>query len=110
MGELQQIWNSDWWKHLLEILILAVGIYYVASFVRGTRGAAIFTGTLVLLLALGLISNWLHLQVLRWLESHIVEVLAVVIAALALFFVARWLVLRSRTQPQQQKAQASFTD
>jgi diadenylate cyclase len=67
MPEFQQIWNGDWWKHVLEILILAVGIYYVASFVRGTRGAAIFTGTLVLLLALGLISNWLHLQVLRWL-------------------------------------------
>ena len=67
MPEFQQIWSSDWWKHGLEILILAVGIYYVASFVRGTRGAAIFTGTLVLLLALGLISNWLQLQVLRWL-------------------------------------------
>jgi membrane protein YqaA with SNARE-associated domain len=50
------------------------------------------------------------LQALTWLESHIVEVLAGVIAALALFFVARWLVLRSKPQPQKQKAQASFTD
>lgn len=57
------------WKPLLEILILAVGIYYVASFVRGTRGAAIFTGTLVLLLVLGLLSNVLQLAVLKWLLS-----------------------------------------
>ena len=57
------------WRPVLEILILALGIYYVASFVRGTRGAAIFTGTLVLLLTLGLISNVLNLQVLQWLLS-----------------------------------------
>jgi diadenylate cyclase len=57
------------WRPVLEIFILAMGIYYVASFVRGTRGAAIFTGTLVLLLTLGLISNWLELQVLQWLLS-----------------------------------------
>jgi diadenylate cyclase len=57
------------WRPVLEILILATGIYYVASFVRGTRGSAIFTGTLVLLLALGLISNVLELQVLQWLLS-----------------------------------------
>jgi diadenylate cyclase len=61
---LQQIWRPS-----LEILILAVGIYYVASFVRGTRGSAIFTGTLVLLLTLGLLASWLELQVLRWLLS-----------------------------------------
>src|SRR5687767_9355238 len=57
------------WRPVVEILILAIGIYYVASFVRGTRGSAIFTGTLVLLLTLGLISNWLELQVLQWLLS-----------------------------------------
>ena len=57
------------WKPVVEILILAVGIYYVASFVRGTRGAAIFTGTLLLLLTLGLVSSWLDLKVLRWLLS-----------------------------------------
>jgi diadenylate cyclase len=66
---LQHFLAGSWWKAVLEILILAVGIYYVASFVRGTRGAAIFTGTLVLLLTLGLFSSILDLQVLRWLLS-----------------------------------------
>ncbi len=54
---------------MLEILILAVGIYYAASFVRGTRGAAIFTGTLALMLSLALLSTLLELQVLRWILS-----------------------------------------
>ncbi|HTD65264.1 MAG TPA: diadenylate cyclase CdaA [Candidatus Limnocylindria bacterium] len=62
MSVLEQIWRP-----VLEIFILTVGIYYAASFVRGTRGAAIFTGTLVLLLTLGLVANFLELQVLRWL-------------------------------------------
>jgi diadenylate cyclase len=60
---------TNLWRPALEIFLLTVGIYYVASFVRGTRGAAIFTGTLVLLLTLGLISSVLKLQVLRWLLS-----------------------------------------
>jgi diadenylate cyclase len=57
------------WRPVLEILILAVGIYYAASFVRGTRGAAIFTGTLGLMLSLALLSTLLELQVLRWILS-----------------------------------------
>src|SRR5215203_3796506 len=60
---------KELWRPALEIFLLGVGIYYVASFIRGTRGSAIFTGTLVLLLTLGLISNWLELQVLQWLLS-----------------------------------------
>ena len=67
------------WKPVLEILILAVGIYYIASFVRGTRGAAIFTGTLVLLLTLGLVSNLLELQALRWLFSIFSQVFPVLV-------------------------------
>ena len=35
------------WRPTLEILLLAVAIYYVFTFVRGTRGAAIVTGFLI---------------------------------------------------------------
>ena len=69
MHLIEQIWRAELWKPVLEILILAVGIYYAASFVRGTRGAAIFTGTLVLMLSLGLLSNLLELHVLGWILS-----------------------------------------
>ncbi len=51
---------------VLEILILAVGIYYAFRFVRGTRGAPVVTGFLVVLLALVLVSFLLKLRVLQY--------------------------------------------
>jgi diadenylate cyclase len=44
-----------------------VGIYYTFIFVRGTRGAPVFMGLLILLLALTIITTVLDLTVLRWL-------------------------------------------
>jgi diadenylate cyclase len=55
------------WRPLLEITILAVGIYYAFVLVRGTRGAAVVTGFLVLLLALIFTTMLLKLEVLSWL-------------------------------------------
>ena len=52
---------------VLEILILAVGIYYAFRFVRGTRGAPVVTGFLVVLLTLALMSFLLKLRVLQYL-------------------------------------------
>jgi diadenylate cyclase len=52
---------------VLEILILAVGIYYSFRFVRGTRGAPVVTGFLVVLCALVLVSFLLQLRVLQYL-------------------------------------------
>ncbi len=59
---LQNIWHP-----VVEILILTVGIYYVFSFVKGTRGASIITGFLVVLLTLAFVANFFDLKVLRWL-------------------------------------------
>ncbi|HVV02072.1 MAG TPA: diadenylate cyclase CdaA [Verrucomicrobiae bacterium] len=55
------------WRAVLEILILTVGIYYCFRFVRGTRGAPVVTGFLVLLLAFVLVTYALELKVLRYL-------------------------------------------
>jgi diadenylate cyclase len=55
------------WRPALEILILTVGIYNAFRFVRGTRGAPVVTGFLVLLLAFVLVSRLLDLKVLRYL-------------------------------------------
>jgi diadenylate cyclase len=52
---------------VLEILILAVIVYYAFRFVRGTRGAPVVTGFLVVLLALALMSFLLKLRVLQYL-------------------------------------------
>ena len=55
------------WRPAVEILILTVSIYYAFRFVRGTRGAPVVTGFLVVLLALGLVSFLLKLKVLQYL-------------------------------------------
>jgi diadenylate cyclase len=55
------------WRPALEILILTLGIYYAFRFVRGTRGAPVVTGFLVVLLALVLTSYLLKLRVLQYL-------------------------------------------
>lgn len=55
------------WRPVVEILILTVGIFYAFRFVRGTRGAPVVTGFLVLLLALVLVSFILKLTVLQYL-------------------------------------------
>ncbi len=55
------------WRPALEIVILAVGIYYAFRFVRGTRGWPVVIGFVVVLLALALVTTLLDLKVLRWL-------------------------------------------
>ena len=57
------------WRPVVEILILTVAIYYVLRFIRGTRGAPVVTGFLVVLLAFVLVSFLLKLMVLKFLLS-----------------------------------------
>ncbi len=56
---------TNYWRHTVEILILAVGIYYSLRLVRGTRGFSILIGLLVVLLMLVSASMLLKLEVLR---------------------------------------------
>jgi diadenylate cyclase len=58
---------QDLWRPALEILILAVLIYFIFKFVRGTRGWPVVIGFVIVLLALALVTTLLKLQVLRWL-------------------------------------------
>jgi diadenylate cyclase len=69
------------WRPVVEILILTVGIYYVLGFIRGTRGAPVVTGFLVVLLAFVLVSFLLKLKVLQYLlvASSGIFVLAVLV-------------------------------
>jgi len=55
------------WRSGVEIAILTVVIYYSYLYFRGTRGAKVLTGLLVLLLTLTLVSQLLQLQVIFWL-------------------------------------------
>ena len=67
------------WRPAVEILILAVIIYYVLTAVRGTRGFSILTGFVVVLLALALASSLLELTVLRFLLGTFSAFLAVAV-------------------------------
>ena len=80
---LQLLGRPAVWRAVVEILILAVGIYYVLTFVRGTRGASIVTGFMVVMLTLAFVANFFDLTVLRWLLGSIMTFL--VIAVLVIF-------------------------
>src|SRR5829696_8785828 len=71
------------WRPALEILILTVGIYYVFRFIRGTRGAPVVTGFLVVLLAFVLVSFLLNLRELQYLLGAFSA--AFVVAVLIIF-------------------------
>ena len=55
------------WRPAVEIFILAVLIYFVFKFVRGTRGWPVVIGFVVVLLALTAVTTILDLKVLRWI-------------------------------------------
>jgi diadenylate cyclase len=63
------MWNSiqGSWRPALEILILAVAIYFAFRFVRGTRGWPVFIGFVVVLLTLAVVTTVLNLSVLLWI-------------------------------------------
>ena len=62
-----QIDFEDGWRHAVEILILAVLIYFAFRIVRGTRGWPVVIGFFVVLLAVVAATTILDLKVLRWL-------------------------------------------
>jgi diadenylate cyclase len=74
-----QVHIQDLWRPALEILILAVAIYYSSRFLRGTRGWPVVIGFVVLLLALVLATTLLKLQVLRWLLTTFSAFIAVAV-------------------------------
>ncbi len=67
------------WRALVEIAILAVAIYQVAIFVRGTRGGAVISGFLLLLLGVTALTIALDLRVLRFLLQNFFGFFAVAI-------------------------------
>lgn len=75
------VWSmlGSLWRPVVEILILAVGIYYAFIFVKGTRGAPVVTGFLTLLVTLTLVTVVLRLSVLSWLLQTFSAVLIVAI-------------------------------
>ena len=67
------------WQPVLEVTILTVAIYQAFNFVRGTRGAPVVYGFVVLLLTLTILAGVLKLEVLNWLLRSFVAFSAIAV-------------------------------
>lgn len=70
-------------KTPLEILLLAAVIYYLLMLLRGTRGAAVFMGLAVALIAVSAVTRLFEFHVINWLLTQFLGLLA--IAVLVIF-------------------------
>ena len=62
---------------LLEIAVLAVGIYYILLLMRGTRGAQVLSGLALVITGLLLVTYLFRLDTLTWLLQRFSVYLAV---------------------------------
>ncbi|HOB99558.1 MAG TPA: diadenylate cyclase CdaA [Verrucomicrobiota bacterium] len=72
-------WFPHDWRAFVEILILAIGIYYAVMLVRGTRGAPVVTGFLLVLMVLTVLAQALKLEVFRGLLGNFFAFFAVAV-------------------------------
>lgn len=74
---------AAYWKAGVEILLLAAVIYYFLLLFRGTRGAAVFTGFVIVLLAITGLTQMFQFDVINWILGRFLAFLA--IAVLVIF-------------------------
>ncbi|HEY8901341.1 MAG TPA: diadenylate cyclase CdaA [Chthoniobacterales bacterium] len=65
----EPIWDliRENWTAPIEIIILAIALYYIYTYLEGTRGARILIGLGLIVLTFTLISTLLNLVVISWL-------------------------------------------
>ncbi len=62
---------------VVEIVVLAIVFYYLIGFFRGTRGAAVLSGLVLLLVLLLVLTQWFNLNTLSWVIQRFSVYLAV---------------------------------
>ncbi|HEY3863280.1 MAG TPA: diadenylate cyclase CdaA [Verrucomicrobiae bacterium] len=67
------------WRPVVEVTVLSVGIYFSFKFIRGTRGAPVVYGFVLLVLSLTILAYFLKLEVLSWLIRSFVAFAAVAV-------------------------------
>ncbi len=72
-------WLAEYWKAGLEILLLAAVIYYFLLLFRGTRGAAVLTGFIVVLITVTAVTHFFHLDVINWILGRFFTFLAIAV-------------------------------
>src|SRR3954452_1310659 len=81
MKQVVEIWLANW-RSAIEIVLMAVGIYYGYLYFRGTRGAKVLTGLAIVFLTLILISTLLRLEVIGFLIRSFSVFLAVALVVI----------------------------
>jgi diadenylate cyclase len=74
---------AAYWKPVFEIALLAAFIYYMFLLFRGTRGAAVLTGFIIVLLVIVGLTHVFQLDVINWILGRFFTFLA--IAVLVIF-------------------------
>src|SRR5258707_14889939 len=74
---------AAYWKPVFEIALLAAFIYYMFLLFRGTRGAAVLTGFIIVLLVIVGLTQLFQLDVISWILGRFFTFLA--IAVLVIF-------------------------
>lgn len=64
---------------LVDFAVLATLIYWLLYFLRGTKSANILIGLICLFCVIGILADWLQLQVLRYLLARIWTIIGVAI-------------------------------
>ncbi len=73
---------SENWRSVIEIAILYVPIYYGYLYFRGTRGAKVLTGLVLIFFALTLVSQLLELKVITFLIRGLTAFFAVALVVI----------------------------
>jgi diadenylate cyclase len=81
--ELIRDFVGTYWKPVFEIGLLAAFFYYMLLLFRGTRGAAVLTGFVIVLLGIWGVTQFFQLDVINWILSRFLAFLA--IAVLVIF-------------------------
>src|SRR5580704_8048659 len=81
--EIIQEFIAAYWKPVFEIALLAAFIYYMFLLFRGTRGAAVLTGFVIVLLVIVGLTQLFQLDVISWILGRFFTFLA--IAVLVIF-------------------------
>jgi diadenylate cyclase len=69
-------WIDQHWRHAIEILILALGIYQIFRAFRSTRGARILVALAAILIFFTLISQLFSFEVIGWIITRAAAALA----------------------------------
>ena len=77
----------------IEIFVLAAMFYYIFRLFKGTRGAAILTGLIIVFGVLYAITSLSHLDILNWLLSRLMLYISL---AFLVIFLMTWLISLSR--------------